>query len=209
MYEIIPGILEKEWSEIERKLNLVKPFAKVIHIDLLDGKFAPNTTVLDPKPFAKYSKDFIFELHMMVNEPIQYLQPFADAGFQRFLGHIEKMSSQDEFVALAQTYGEVGLVLDKDTPVDAIKVPLDDLDVVFVMTIKAGFSGQAFMPELLGKVKTLREKTSLPIEVDGGISDTTITQAKEAGATRFITTSFLFKSENCQEQYEKLKHLIA
>ncbi|MBI2622555.1 MAG: hypothetical protein HYW64_00450 [Candidatus Levybacteria bacterium] len=120
MLEIIPGILEKDWSEIERKIELVRPFAKTIHIDILDRKFAPNTTFLDPLPFAKYTLPSsgqafpssgqapFFELHMMVEEPIQYLKPFADAGFKRFLGHIEKMSDQAEFVAQGQLLGEVG-----------------------------------------------------------------------------------------------------
>ena len=60
MFEVIPGILEKQWSEIERKIEIVKPFAKSIHIDIIDGKFAPNITFLDPTPFAKYTKDIFF-----------------------------------------------------------------------------------------------------------------------------------------------------
>ena len=72
MHEVLPGINDQEWDEIERKIELVKPFAKVIHIDLLDGKFAERTTFLDPKPFSKYSQDIFFELHMMVEEPEGY-----------------------------------------------------------------------------------------------------------------------------------------
>ena len=98
-YKIIPGILEKDWPAIELRIQQVLPFAKAIHIDLIDGKFAPNTTFLDPSPFKKYTKDIPFELHMMVNEPINYLKAWADAGFQRFIGHIEKMSDQAKFVA--------------------------------------------------------------------------------------------------------------
>ena len=78
--EIIPGILEQDWENIEKKIALVKPFAKTMHVDLLDGKFAPNTTWLDPEPFKKYTKDILFEVHLMVDNPLQYLQPFADAG---------------------------------------------------------------------------------------------------------------------------------
>src|SRR5689334_22078813 len=107
--EILPGILEKEWNAIESKIHTIKPFSNTIHVDLLDGKFAPNTTLLDPTPFKKYSNDFTLELHMMVDNPIQYLKPFADAGFKRFVGHVEKMPDQVAFVAEAQLYGEVGL----------------------------------------------------------------------------------------------------
>src|SRR3989344_4687814 len=106
-YSIIPGILEKDWPVIEMKIQQVLPFAKAIHIDLIDGKFAPNTTFLDPAPFKKYTQDIPFELHMMVDEPINFLKPWADAGFRRFIGHIEKMSDQVEFVAKAQLLVEV------------------------------------------------------------------------------------------------------
>ncbi|QQG40779.1 MAG: hypothetical protein HYV37_00445 [Candidatus Levyibacteriota bacterium] len=212
MLEIIPGILEKTWEEAEKKIEMLSPFAKVMHIDLLDGKFAPNTTFLDPKPFKKYSKDIFFELHMMVEEPVQYLKPFADAGFRRFLGHVEKMSDQAEFVAQGQLLGEVGLAIDGKTTIDDIKVPYDDLDCLLVMTINAGFSGQQFMPKHLEKVKALRSKIQnqfFPIEVDGGVNDLTIVQAKNAGANRFVATSFLFGQENPQKQFQALSHRIA
>lgn len=203
MYEVIPGILEKEWTEIERKIELVKSFAKIIHIDIIDGKFAPNTTFLDTTPFKKYSPSAhstgsgqapFFEAHLMVEEPIQYLKPFADAGFKRFIGHIEKMSDQEEFVAQGQMLGEVGLAIDGPTPIDAIKVPYEDLDCILVYTSEhVGFSGPEFKEDRLLKIKAIREKNkSLPIEVDGGINDRTILLAKNAGATRFVTTSFLF-----------------
>lgn len=208
MYEVIPGILEKDWSKIEKKIELVRPFAKTIHIDIIDGKFAPNTTFLDPKPFERYSKEIFFELHLMVEEPIDYLKPWAEAGFRRFLGHVEKMSNQAEFVAQGQMLGEVGLALDGPTPVDAINVPLDDLDAILVMTIKAGLSGQEFMSEHLEKVKMFHKKTWVPIGVDGGINDKTISESSESGATRFATTSFLFKNKNPQDQYNTLKRLI-
>lgn len=214
VFEIIPGILEKEWNAIERKIEIVKPFAKSIHVDILDGKFAPNTTFLDPTPFTKYSKDFFLELHMMVDNPIQYLEPYAEAGFKRFLGHVEKMPDQAEFVAQGQLLGEIGLAIDGPTNLSKVKVPYEDLDCVLIMTIKAGWSGQAFNPEHLKKAKMLRSafvKTSadkqVQIEIDGGINEKTILLAKNAGANRFISTSCLFGSQNPQSQYSLLKTL--
>lgn len=205
MYEIIPGILEQEWGKIEQKIELVRPFAKTIHIDIADGKMVPNTTFLDPTPFRKYTNDFFFELHMMVEEPINYLKSFADSGFKRFLGHIEKMSDQAEFVAQGQLFGEVGLAIDGPTPLRSVQVPFDDLDcVLFYTSHKAGFSGPPFVPDRLEKSKAVRSQSKIPIEVDGGINDQTIKLAKDAGVTRFVTTSFLFKSENPQEQYRLL-----
>lgn len=203
-FEILPGILEKDWDGIQRKIEIVKPFAKAIHIDILDGKFASNTTFLDPEPFKKYSQDIFFELHMMVEEPLQYLKPFADAGFKRFLGHVEKMSDQAEFVAQGQLLGEVGLAIDGDTSLDAIGVPIDDLDCLLFMSIKAGFSGQKFTQEYARKIEVLKDTTWIPIEVDGGVNDTTILQARDFGATRFVSTSFLFNAENPKSQFDIL-----
>lgn len=207
MIEIIPAILENNWQEIERKIELVKPFAKTIHVDVIDGKFAPKTTFLDPKPFSKYTKDLFFEIHLMVEEPINYLKPWADVGFKRFFGQIEKMSDQVEFVAQGELLGEVGLVIDGPTSIEQIKVPLDDLDAILVMAINAGSSGQALVPEYLGKVKQIKEKTAIPITVDGGINDQTIVQTCASGATRFITSSFLFK-EDPYSQFQILQKLI-
>lgn len=208
--EIIPGILEKEWSNIEKKLQIVLPFAEVIQIDLLDGKFAPNTTWMDPAPFSAYTKGKTFEVQMMVEDPIQYLDSFAAAGFRRFIGHVEKMPDIAAFVAKAQTLGEVGLAIDTETPVETLFPYLEDVDVAFVMTVKAGFSRQQFMPAMLEKVKALREKAEyLPIEIDGGVNDKTIIAAKEAGATRFVTTGYLFDSQSPTSQYEQLVTAVA
>ncbi len=208
MFEIIPGILEKDWAEIGRKLEIYRPFAKSVHIDLIDGKFAQNTTFLDPSPFVKYRKDFLFEAHMMVEDPIKYLKPFADAGFNRFIGHVEKMPDQTEFVAQAQLLGEVALGIDAETPVEAIKVSLDDLDSILVMTVKAGFSGQSFIKDNLEKVKKLAGLTTIPIEIDGGVDAATVKLGCTAGARRFVATSFLFGGESAQQQYQLLKECV-
>lgn len=206
MFEILPGILEKEWEPIERKIELVLPFAKAVHVDILDGKFAPNTTFLDPKPFAKYADKVLLELHMMVEEPINYLDSWAAAGFRRFLGHIEHMSDQAAFVAKAEQLGEVGLAIDGPTPISQVKVPYQDLDCVLVMTIKAGFSGQSFVTAHLEKVRRIKQDASfLTVSIDGGVNDQIVEMAVRAGVTRFTATSFIFKTGDPKAQYEMLQ----
>lgn len=224
MFEIIPspGTENKGWSEIEAKIDSVKPFVKCVHIDIIDGVYVNNKTFSDPLPFAKYTKELVnrkkensqselfFEVHLMVDEPVKYLKPFADAGFRRFIGQIEKMSDQAEFLAQAQLLGEASLAIDKQSPVEAIKVPLDDLDSVLVMTIQAGYSGQKFEEPLLQKVKTLRSLAEfLPIEVDGGINDESISIAAAAGANRFVATSFIFGAKSPEAQYNLLKKKLS
>ncbi len=210
MNEVIPGILEKEWSEIERKLELIKPFAKSVHIDIIDGVFSENKTFLDPEPFKKYSDTYLLELHMMVDDPLKYLKPWAEAGFQRFIGHIEKMPDPVEFVAEGQLLGAVGLAVDGPTSISALdKYNLNDLDCLLIMDIKAGLSGQEFQPEMLKKVKSLKQKYPyIPVEVDGGINGETIVEAKNAGANRFVTTSHLFGADNIEEEFKSLASKI-
>jgi len=214
MAEIIPGILENNWSEIEKKLKIDKSFAKSVHIDILDGKFAPNTTFLDPTLFSKYSGELFLEVHLMVENPIQYLEPFAKAGFKRFIGQVECLrqpADQIEFITKTKLFGEVGLAIAMPTSLDLIKVPYKDLDCVLVMAVKAGNSGQKFNSECLKKIETLKSvKPDMKIEIDGGINDKTILLAKNVGANRFVSTSFIFGADSSvnsgsQERYNLLK----
>jgi ribulose-phosphate 3-epimerase len=207
--EIIPSPgTNKNWVDIEKRLSLVKPFAKTIHIDVVDGIFAPNKTFSDPEPFKQLTKEFFCEVHLMVDDPIAHLKPWAEAGFHRFIGHIEKMPDQVAFVAAAQLYGEVGLAIDRQTPVSKITIPLDDLDTLLVMTIQAGASGQSFLEEIMPKLDELSSQIDIPLEVDGGINDETIEIAAAHGASRFVATSFLFDFQTPQLQYAILKHQL-
>jgi ribulose-phosphate 3-epimerase len=204
---IVPAILEKNWAEVERKLETCREFANTVHIDFIDGKFVDNEDFLDPAPFKKYSEYFRLEAHLMVEEPIDYLDSLSDAGFKMFVGHVEKMSDQVEFVAKAEGLGAVGLALNLETSMDAIKIPLEDLDRVLLMSIPVGFSGQKFHEEVLTKIKDLREKFLGNIEIDGGVNDATLLQAKNAGADTFCVTSFLFQ-ENPEKQFRLLQSLL-
>lgn len=206
--QIIPGILENNWQQIEENIEKIKKFSNTIHIDLIDGKFSSNTTFLDPNPFRKYSSELFFEVHLMTENPLLYLDSFAKAGFKRFIGQVEKMFDITEFVAKGQILGEVGIAIDLDTNVENITIPLDDLDFILVMGVKAGASGQAFNSNTLEKIKTIREKTTIPIEVDGGVSSENIVDLKNAGVNRFVATSYIFNSPNPKNAYQSLLSLI-
>lgn len=226
MFEIIPspGTENKEFAEIEKKIELVKSFVRTIHIDVCDGKFAPNVTFSDPEPFKRFTnvlpedesgwstgeKGLYFEIHLMVEDPIKDIKKWADAGFRRFIGQIEKMPDQEAFIAEAQMFGEVGLAIDGPTSLESIKVNYDDLDVVLFYTgEKAGVSGATLHEDRLEKVKALRKlQEYIPIEVDGGINDETIAVAYEAGVTRFVTTGFLFGLNSPEEQYKLLEQKL-
>lgn len=207
--QVIPGILENNWEKIGERIEKVKSFSNTFHIDVIDGKFSPNTSFLNPQPFLAYTKELFFEVHLMTDNPIEYLEPFAKAGFKRFIGHVEKMPDVSEFVARGQILGEVGLAIDEPTNIDSLNIPFDDLDLILIMGVKAGASGQVFMPQILGKIKAVRAKTNITIEVDGGINDKNIAEIKNAGANRFVTTSFIFNSPDPQKAYQALVSLAA
>lgn len=204
---VIPAILEKDWDQIEKKIELCRNFTRNIHVDFIDGRFAADTTFLEFESFKKYSGFFNFEAHLMVEEPVDYLERLASAGFKTFLGHVEKMKDQIEFVAKGERLGAVGLCLDLPTPTTKIEVSFDDLDRILLMAVPAGKSGQGFDSLVLSKIKALKEKSFMQIEIDGGIDDKTLPIAKENGANIFCANSFLFDN-NAHDNYLLLESLI-
>jgi ribulose-phosphate 3-epimerase len=207
--EIIPspGTDNKTWEETQQKIELVKSFAKTIHIDVVDGKFAPTVTFSDPQPFIQYTSEILFEVHLMVEEPIEWIERFGNVGFKRFIGQVEKMSDREAFIQKARQYGEGVLALDAQTSVNDLPIPLPDTDGFLVMTVHAGLSGQQMQEPLLQKVMKLHP-TNVPIEVDGGMNAETIVKAKDAGAQRFVVTSALY-AHTPAEQYEILRQILA
>lgn len=204
---IIPAILEKNWEDIEQKLEVSSRFAKTVHIDFIDGEFVDNKNYLELDRFADFKQRVNLEAHLMVKEPIEYLEKLENSGFSNFLGHVEHMNDQIEFVAKGEELGGVGLALDLETPLDSIKVPLDDLDQILLMCVRAGHSGQEFNNGILSKIERLRKRYFGKIEVDGGINSETLSLARKAGADNFCVTSALFK-EDPQKEFENLSLLL-
>ena len=201
MLEIIPGILESDIHEIERKVTLVAPHVDIIQLDICDNTIFPCDTVHDVALLTPIIEKFTktgtkFEAHLMVGNPIPYLKPFADAGVARVIAHVECHDPR-EFLAEARTHEmEVGLALDVESDFELIEPYLEEVDVVLVMTIETGASGQDFESNAMETIKTIhRNLPDLPIEVDGGMTPDTAKIVKEAGVTRLVTTSFIFKSE--------------
>ena len=218
MIEVIPGIFEKDFQRIAERAALIAPFVDWIHIDIADNRLVPNSSFLDPSPFKKLIQETgkKFELHMMIENPLEISGSWIGVGFKRLLIHIESVLKFDggsskvenEMRRLKLEKIEVGLAVDKETNIEEVFPYLDDVDCVLIMTIQAGFSGQQFIPEMLDKVRVIRErKPDLPIEVDGGINDETAKMAVVAGATRLVSTSAIFNTEDVGEAILKLKNV--
>jgi ribulose-phosphate 3-epimerase len=215
MIDVIPGILEQDFAEIQRKIRLVESYVPWVQIDILDGTLFDNNDFHEAKPFADLDTHLLLEAHLMVKNPANYVDHFFAAGFQRFIGHLEGLRGTEEhdenvydFINACHQFGaEIGLAVDLPTPIEEVYPYLESLDQVLVMSIPSGRSGQSFHEEALEKIKALREKDPhMHIQVDGGINLETAKRAVAAGATRLAVTSAIFKSENIKEAIEQLKN---
>lgn len=208
MTDIIPAILEKDFPEIEKKIHLVENLVKWVQIDIADGELVPNTTFLDPEPFKTLKTSVNLELHMMVKDPLQYLERFAGAGFKRCYAHVEG-DYIDEYIAKCYQLGvEVGLALDGPTDFGKIHKYLDNLDCVLVMGITAGESGRPYREDTVLKIRRIRAvDLEIPICVDGGMNLSTAPKVIQAGANRINANSFIFASANIEEMINTLKQL--
>ena len=211
---IIPIIMTESITEVEQKvIELKKWGVKRVVIDILDGVFADNITIgVNDLRNIDFGETTI-ELQLMVEEPVDYVGEVSvlKAKQKRVYGHIERMGNLDAFIDLGRELGiEVGWALDLHTPLDDLQPPhLLKADGILLMSVQAGFSGQAFNPLVLEKIKALRAMGfSQDIEVDGGINEDSIPLCLEAGANLFAVNSAIWQSQNPEQAYFKLKALL-
>lgn len=199
--QIIPSILTGSSAEAYTLISKCEDVVDRIHIDIIDGQFANNKTVY-PEMFEELQTHLMIDYHLMTKEPINWLEKCLLGQADRVIAQVERMSDQLAFVTKATELGmQVGLAIDLDTPVSAIdETILTDLDVVLVMSVKAGFGGQQFNPSVLEKVKQLAEiaksdPTPFKICVDGGETLDTIDDTIEAGADEVSIGRRLFDGD--------------
>ena len=202
--KISPSILSADFSQLGAEIKrLEEGGADMIHVDVMDGHFVPNLTIgpdviKNIRPFSKK----IFDVHLMISPVDKYIQQFAEAGADIITFHPEATDNTAKTIELIKKFKKkVGISLKPKSKIDIIKDYLDQIDLVLIMSVEPGFGGQKFMPEVLPKLKELKniiEKKNLNVdlEIDGGINFENSKIAKEAGANILVSGSTIFKKNN-------------
>jgi len=202
--KISPSILSADFSKLgEEIVSLEKAGADYIHIDVMDGHFVPNITIGPEvikrlRPVTKLT----FDVHLMIAPVDNFVKDFANAGADIITFHPEATKDMSQTIKLIKSFGKkVGVSLKPKSPIDLIENHLKDIDLVLIMSVNPGFGGQKFMPEVLDKIKELKnivneKKLNVDIEIDGGINFENSSKAKEFGANILVSGSTVFKENN-------------
>lgn len=206
--KISPSMLASDYANLEAELKKCES-AELIHLDVMDGHFVPNISIGAPVIKAmKRVCSVPFDVHLMISDPLKYIEDFADAGADIITFHTECDSDINETINKILECGcKAALAVKPATPVEAVYPYIDKLSMVLVMTVEPGFGGQSFMENMMPKIERLRaDFPDIDIQVDGGVNAETIKACARAGANVFVAGSAVFKSENPQETIALLKN---
>jgi ribulose-phosphate 3-epimerase len=198
--KIAPSILSADFGNLAREVQAVEAAgADWIHVDVMDGRFVPNITIgpVVVKAVRKVTR-LPIDAHLMIVEPERYVHDFAEAGADIISVHVEPSYHLARTLQQIRSLGKkAGVVLNPHTPPEAIEYVLERVDLVLVMSVNPGFGGQAFMPEVLPKLRAIRKMIDsrgldIALEIDGGVAPGTAAEVVEAGARVLVAGSAVY-----------------
>lgn len=209
--KIAPSILSADFADLAAEVERVTPVADLLHVDVMDGHFVNNLTIGPPVVQSLSRRtDLFLDCHLMVSNPGDLLEHFAGAGAGGCTVHIELGDPRPLFDRMRSLGLRVGLVLNPETPFDAVDPYLGEIDLLLVMSVNPGWGGQAFIPEVLDKLAAARRAVDergldVELEIDGGITVETAPLAAAAGADILVAGSAIFKAPDARRAAEAIR----
>jgi len=215
--EIAPSILAANFARLGEEIRMVEQAgAEVIHVDVMDGHFVPNISIGIPVVESlRKATHLPLDVHLMIEQPEEYIEEFVRAGASRVLIHEESTVHLDRALAMIREHGaEAGAAINPATPVMMLSEVLDKLDTVLVMSVNPGFGGQKFIRGALEKIRQLnqwrsRYNASFRIEVDGGVDLENVAELAQAGANTFVAGTSIFHASDPAGATRQLRKLAS
>ena len=213
MVKLAPSILSADFARLLEDVKKVeKAGCEYLHIDVMDGHFVPNIT-LGPGIVKSLRKDvdMVFDAHLMIENPDNYIKQFVDAGCDIIVVHQEACRHLHRTIQNIKSHGiKAGVALNPATPIDTIKYVLQDVDMVLLMSVNPGFGGQSYIPVVTEKIKELKALIDemgldIDIEVDGGVKPSNISEVVNAGANVIVAGSAIFSTGDIDEAVKSLR----
>lgn len=213
MIKVSPSVLACDLSRLLEEVKSIESAgADMVHLDVMDGMFVTNISFGLPviASLRKHTNIF-FDVHLMIDRPERYVERFAEAGADLVTFHYEASENPEKTLETIRALGKkAGISVKPTTPVDVVYPLLDKCDLVLIMTVEPGYGGQAFIPEMLDKIRALREKIEergldVDIQVDGGINAETGKLVREAGANNLVAGSYVFKESDRRVAIDSLR----
>ena len=211
--KISPSLLSADFANLERDIKMLEEGgAHLLHVDVMDGHFVPNITIGPPVVAAiKKVASIPLDVHLMIENPGNYVDAFIDAGADYLVVHVEAAPHLHRVLQQIKARGiKAGVSLNPHTSLSSIENVLGDVDMVLIMSVNPGFGGQSFIPQALNKVKQLKQMLKdsgnehVEIEIDGGVKLDNIKEVADAGVDVFVSGSGIFKADDLKDMIQQM-----